>query len=409
VLALILWLATGWFAGKAQAQPPLKIGFSTSLTGPTAGGGKSALSALQIWREDVNSKGGILGRKVELIYYDDQNNPGLTPGIYAKLLDVDKVDLLIAPYGTVPTGPIVPFAKERHKLLMGDFSTTPNHTIQHDMWFSNTPWNSGTTLSENYFKVAKSIGVKTVAFLSVDQEFGQFVANGAKENARKYGMQTIYDQRYPANTVDFSSMMRVIRAAKPDAVFIASYPGDGAFVVRAINEIGVGPTVKMIGGGMSGQQYGTNMEALGSMLNGMVNFNTYVPEKTMDLPGTKEFLARYAQQAIKAGADPLGFYLAPFNYATGQMLEQAITATKSFDDKVLAKYLHTHEMKTIVGPIRYTQEGEWANPRVLTTQFRGIVDKNMEQFRQPGKQVILAPEQYKTGELAWPFEKAHGR
>jgi len=148
------------------------------------------------------------------------------------------------------------------------------------------------------------------------------------------------------------------------------------------------------------------MESLGSMLNGIVNYNTYVPEKTMDFPGVKDFLARYAKRATEAKVDALGYYLPPFNYAIGQMLEQAVTATKSLDHKVLADYLRNNEMKTIVGPIRFGKDGEWATPRVLMVQFRGIADKNVDQFRQPGKQVILEPRQLKTGELVQPFEKA---
>ena len=120
------------------------------------------------------------------------------------------------------------------------------------------------------------------------------------------------------------------------------------------------------------------------------------------VPGT------LAQQAPRKVRIRLCLYLAPLNYAIGQELQQAITATKSLNDKVLAKYMHTHEMKTIVGPIRYNQEGEWATPRVLFTQFRGIADKNLDQFRQPGKQVIVGPDQFKSGDLIWPFEKAHG-
>jgi len=126
----------------------------------------------------------------------------------------------------------------------------------------------------------------------------------------------------------------------------------------------------------------------------------------MEFPGVKEFLSRYAAKAAEAKVDPLGYYLPPFNYAIGQMLEQAITATKSLDQKKLANYLRTHEMKTIVGPIRFGKDGEWATPRVIMIQFRGIVDKNVDQFRQPGKQVILAPAAYKTGELVEPFDKA---
>jgi branched-chain amino acid transport system substrate-binding protein len=164
--------------------------------------------------------------------------------------------------------------------------------------------------------------------------------------------------------------------------------------------------VKLFGGGMVGLQFAPIMESLGSQLNGIVNYTSYAPEKSVDFPGLKDFLARYAVKAKAEKVDPLGFYLPPFNYALGQMLEQAITATKSLDDKVLAKYLRDNEHKTIVGPIKYQRNGEWANARVLMVQFTGIKDKDVEQFRQPGKQVILSPEKYKTGELRFPFEKA---
>ena len=86
----------------AQGKQPIRIGFSIAQTGPLSGAGKSGLLALQIWRDDVNARGGLLGRPVELVVYDDQGNPALTPGIYTKLIDVDKVDLLIAPYAHQP-------------------------------------------------------------------------------------------------------------------------------------------------------------------------------------------------------------------------------------------------------------------------------------------------------------------
>ena len=107
-------------------QGPVKIGMSMPQTGTLGAGGQAALLALRMWVEDVNEKGGLLGRKVELIAYDDQTNPANTPGIYTKLLDVDKVDLLIAPYGTVPTAPIMPLVKQRGLLLMGNFSFQVN-------------------------------------------------------------------------------------------------------------------------------------------------------------------------------------------------------------------------------------------------------------------------------------------
>src|SRR5262249_35751946 len=176
-------------------------------------------------------------------------------------------------------------------------------------------------------------------------------------------------------------------------------PSGSTAIIRAINEIGVGDSVKVFGGGMVGLQYASIMEALGSQLNGVVNYNSWAPEKTMDFAGIRDFLARYQERAKQANVDPLGFYLPPYNYAMGELLAQAITATKSLDHKVLAKYLREHEMKTVVGPIRFGPTGEWSKSRMIYVQFRGVADKDLEQFRGPGKQVIVAPEAFKTGEV----------
>jgi len=402
-LSVAAALALGISAATSFAQGPVKIGMSMPQTGSLGAGGKAALLALQIWVEDVNKKGGLLGRKVDFIVYDDQTNPALTPSIYTKLLDVDKVDLLIAPYGTVPTAPIMPLVKQRGLLLIGNFSFQVNRAVRHDMWFNNSPWNDARSWSKGFFEAGDKLGAKTVAFLAADQEFAQNLANGAKGIAKSKDLKTVYEQNYPPATVDFSSMIRAIRAAKPDIVYVMSYPNDSVAIIRAVNEIGVGPQVKLFGGGMVGLQFTPIMESLGSLLNGVVNYNSYVPG--MKYPGIEEFLKRYSERAVKEKVDPLGFYLPPFNYAIGQILEQAVTATKSLDHKTLAAWLHKNEVKTIVGPIRWDANGEWENPRVVMAQFRGVADKNVDQFRQPGKQVVLFPPEFKTGEVMGPFEK----
>jgi branched-chain amino acid transport system substrate-binding protein len=393
-------------SGLAAAQQPIKVGIGIAQTGTLGGGGKAALLALQMWVDDVNARGGLLGRKVQLIAYDDQSNPATTPGIYTKLLDVDKVDLLVAPYGTNPTAPIMPLVKQRDLLLMGNFSFDVNAQIKHDKWFNNAPWGSGAMAwGANFLQVGKGLGGTTVAFMAADAEFAQNLANGSRLIAKAMGLKTIFDQNYPPNTVDFSSMIRAVRSANPDILFIASYPSESAAIVRAVNEIGVGPSVKLIGGGMVGLQFAPIMESLGPLLNGFVNYNSFVPEKSLDNPGIRDFLAKYRTRAVAEKVDPLGFYLPPYNYAIGQMLEQAITATKSLDHKVLADYIRKNEMKTIVGNIRYDAVGEWAKPMVVMAQFRGVQGKDLEQFRQAGKQVIIAPAALKTGDVL-PYDKA---
>ncbi len=404
VLGILSLALAALHPAAAYAQQPVKIGIGISQTGTLGGGGKAALLGLQMWVEDVNKKGGLLGRKVELIAYDDQSNPATTPGIYTKLLDVDKVDLLVAPYGTVPTAPIMPLVKQRGLLLMGNFSFQVNHTVKHDMWFNNAPWGDATSWTEGFLEVGQKAGAKTIAFIAADQEFAQNLANGAKAVAKKSGLKTVYEQNYPPTTVDFSSMIRAVRNAKPDMVFICSYPNDSVALVRAINEIGVGPSVKLIGGGMVGLQFTPIMENLGSQLNGIVNYTSYAPG--MEYPGIDEFLKRYHAKAVEAKVDPLGFYLPPFNYAIGQILEQAVTATKSLDSKTLAKYLHSHEFKTIVGPISWGPDGERAKPSVPMVQFRDLKDKDVNQFLQKGKQVIVYPPQFRQGDAIVPYEKA---
>ncbi len=387
-------------------QPPIKIGMSMAQTGSLAGGGKASLLGIEIWRDDVNARGGLLGRKVELVVYDDKSSASETPALYSKLLDVDKVDLLFAPYGTVPTAPLMPLVKQRGLLLIGNFSFQVNSKVGHDMWFNNAPWGPPDSWATSFLDLGQKAGGKTIALLAADQEFAQNLAQTARDVAKKRNMPIVFDQAYPPNSVEFSSIIRALKAAKPDIVYVASYPPDSAGILRAVNEIGIGDNVKIFGGGMVGLQFGAVMANLGSLLNGVVNYNSWLPEQGMYYEGTKAFFETYAKRAVEAKVDPLGYYLAPFGYASGQLVEQAIKATGSLDQKAIAKYLHENEPKTIVGPIAFSADGERKETATLQAQFRGVVDKNVEQFRTSGKQVILFPEKFKSGDLISPFEAA---
>src|SRR5579864_1448879 len=228
-------------ASRARAdEPPIKIGMSMPQTGGLAAGGKASLLGIEIWRDDVNARGGLLGRKVELVVYDDKSSAAETPAIYAKLLDVDKVDLLFAPYATVPTAPIMPLVKQRGLLLMGNFSFQVNSKVHHDMWFNNAPWGPADSWATGFLTLGQKAGGKTVAILSADQEFAQNLALTARDVAKKRNLSIVFDQSYPPSTAEFSSIIRALKATKPDIVYVASYPPDSAGILRAVNEIGVG-------------------------------------------------------------------------------------------------------------------------------------------------------------------------
>ena len=298
----------------------------------------------------------------------------------------------------------MPMVKERGLLLMGNFSFQVNAKVQHDMWFNNAPWGDAKSWSTGFLEAGKNAGAKTIAIFAAEGEFQQNLANGARDLIKTTGWNVVYDQNYPGNNTDFSSIIRSVRASKAEAVFVACYPNESVAIMRSVNEIGLGPQVQIFGGGMVGLQFGPVMQGLGSLLNGVVNYNSYVPG--MKYAGIEDFLKRYTERALVAKVDQLGYYLAPYNYATGQMIEQAVNATKSLDHKKLADYLRKNEMKTIVGPISFDKNGERAKPALVQAQFRNIKDNDWDQFRSPGKQVVIWPAAEKQGDIITPFDKA---
>ena len=389
----------------AQSTAPIKIGFSMALSGGLAGGGKAALLAYQIWAEEVNAKGGILGRKVELVYYDDQTNPSSVPAIYTKLLDIDKVDLLLSGYGTVPTAAAMPIVIQRKKMILSLFALAANDEHKYNRYFQLQPNGPQAKyeLSKGFFDIAATLNPKpqTVAMVGADAEYSILALQGARENAQKAGIKIVYDRTYPPSQVDFAPIVRAIKATNPELLFIASYPPDSTGMITSIHEIGF--SARMVGGGLIGLQFAAIKQKLGPMLNNVLCYDLYVPEPTLKFPGIEDFLKRYRDRATAAGVDPIGIYIPPFAYSELQILAQAIEAVGSLDDIKLAEYIHKTTFTTIVGDIKFDDRGEWAEPRVLYIQYQSIVGNDVEQFKQPGKQVILYPPRFMSGELKGPF------
>jgi len=399
---------SGTWVGSAVAADPIKIGFGMALTGGLAGNGKAALLAMQIWAEDVNKKGGILGRQVELVYYDDQTKPATVPGIYTKLLDVDKVHFVVSGYGTNLIAPAMPIVMERKLVFPGLFGLANNEKTKYSGYFQIMPAgpNPAVDWTATFFEVAAKASPKpqTVALVGADAEYPHNALAGARENVKRLGFKTVYDNTYPPTTVDYTPIVRAIKATNPDIVFVASYPPDSAGIVLAAHEVGLQP--KIFGGGMVGLQFASLLGKLGSRLNGIVNYDFWVPEPTLKFPGIEEFLQKYQARAEKAGVDPLGYYLPPFAYAYVQVLGQAIEGTNSLDQQKVAEYIRGKEHDTIVGKVKFAPNGEWASSRVLQVQFQGIEGTDLAQFKKPGKRPVLYPERYKSGNLIYPYAKA---
>jgi branched-chain amino acid transport system substrate-binding protein len=407
-LAVATVVACAADGAAAQSGEPIKIGFSMAMTGGLAANGKSALLAQKIWEEDINAKGGLLGRPVKLIFYDDQSNPATVPGIYTKLLDVDKVDLLIGPYATAQIAPAMPIVIQRNKLFIGLLGLAVNTEFNYANYFAMIP--SGPDPKPSFTKgffdtaMAQTPKPQSVAIVAADQEFSRNASDGARENAKKAGLKIVYDKSYPPSTTDFAPIVRAIQATNPDLVVLCSYPPDSVGLVRSINEIGFKP--KMVGGAMVGPQATALKTQLGPALNGFVNYDFWLPVPKMMFPGVEALIKKYQARAPAEGVDLLGYYMAPWGYAQLQVLQQAIEATKSLEDKKLADFIRANSFKTVLGDVRFGKNGEWAESRVLQVQFHDVKGNDVEQFRTMGTQTLLTPEAYNSGSVIFPFEKA---
>jgi branched-chain amino acid transport system substrate-binding protein len=394
-------------AASAQSGNPIKIGYGISQTGGLAPLGKSALLGQQIWEENVNAKGGLLGRPVKFVYYDDQSNPATVPALYQKLLDLDKVDIVMGA-GTNLLAAAMPVVMQKKKVFIGLFGMAVNTDFNYPKYFSMIPLGPTpkTAMSKGFFEaaIAQNPKPQTVAIVAADAEFPINSSDGARENIKAAGLKIVYDKRYPPATTDFGPIVRAIQAANPDIVAIFSYPPDSVGLVRAVNEIGYKP--KMIGGGMVGLQATAIKTQLGPLLNGFVNYDFWLPIDKLNFPGVAEFMKRYQARAAATGVDVLGYYIAPWGYAQLQVLEQAVTATKSLDDDKLADYIRQSTFKTLVGDVTFGALGEWAESRVLQVQFQHIKGNDVGQFRDLSTQVVITPAQYKSGEMIYPYEKA---
>lgn len=407
-ILIALVCAVFWAISPARAvEPePIKIGFAEAQTGSLAAIGKSGILAMQIWAEQINAKGGLLGRQVKLIFYDNQSNPANIPGLYVKLLDVDHVDFILSSYATNMAVPGMPVAISHKKLYLSLFSLATNSQFHYSRSFSMiaTGPDAKIAFSKGFFELAMELDPKpqTVAILGSDTEFARNGTDGAKINALAAGLKIVYDGNYPPTTTDYTPIVRALKATKPDIVYIASYPADTTGILRAATEMGL--KARMLGGSLVGLATASMKTQLGPLLNDIVLGEQWVPAPKLQFPGVMDFLKIYQSRAVAEGVDPLGVFLPPFAYARMQVLEQAVNAIQSLDDEKLAEYMHAHPFKTVVGDIAFTKDGEWTENRLVWTQFQGIKGNDLDQFRKPETEIVLIPKEYRSGTLHTPYQ-----
>jgi branched-chain amino acid transport system substrate-binding protein len=401
-------LAASWLV-PAGAAEPIRIGCSMAMTGGVAGIGKQILIALEIWRDQLNKSGGLLGRPIELDCYDDQSSPANVPGIYTKLIDIDKVDLLIGPYATNMVAPVIPVIMQKNMMTVGILANAANHEFHYPRYFSMnaTGPDPERSYSTGFLAIAQEQDPRpqTIALVGADAEYGRNAIEGTRKNAADAGLKVVYDRYYPPTINDCAPIMRAVQATSPDIVFVAAYPPDTVCVVRAAAEVNL--ETKIFGGALVGLGITSVKLQLGPLMNGMINNTVFAPAKTLLSPEADALIAAYQERAAKEqGVDPLGYVFPPFGYAAGQTLAAAVNATQSLDPGKLAEYLHSHAVKTILRDLTFGPDGEWSESGRLFTQFRHVVPNQVDQFRSTEHEAIVWPAKYKTADFIYPYDKA---
>ncbi|MFE7976162.1 ABC transporter substrate-binding protein [Streptomyces shenzhenensis] len=220
------------------------------MTGPLADNSRSARLAHEIWREDINARGGLLGRPVEFVRYDDRGDASLVPGMYERLIDEDKVDLVIGGYGNNTLLPAMPLVMERQRFFVGLMGLGVNNALVYPKYFAMIPTgpDPNAALTEGFFELAAQQNPRptTAALVSADAEFSRNPVLGAKDNAEKYGIKVVHEVTYPLSTEDFKPVIDAVAETGSDLLFLCSYLDDSIGLVRTVRSHRYRP--KMVSG-----------------------------------------------------------------------------------------------------------------------------------------------------------------
>ncbi len=356
-------------AGRADAADPVRIGFSLPLTGVYAPAAPSQKNAYEMWRDEVNAKGGLdvagTKRPIEFIELDDQSDPNQAVKIYEKLITQDKVDLLLAPWGT-PHHFAVAAVLERHKFpMVGDTAAS----VQLRQLKPGYIWFPTSALPDEMGKqlplLLKQNGVKTVAITTVQHPFAledkKFIIEGLKAN----GIQVLVDSEYPLDIRDMTALLTTVKAANADAALSLSMPGDSVLYMRQAHELGLNPKVQFA---LVGPAAAFFTGIFGDQLNGLVTMGHWSPSQSK-WPEAKPFWDAY-EAKYKQAPDYLDTVL---SYEACQILQQAV-AKAGLDKEKLRKVISSDTFQTIDGPVKFEGVVNVATPTMFLQYQKGVYE-----------------------------------
>jgi branched-chain amino acid transport system substrate-binding protein len=390
VVATGLSLGTG---PRAEAQPPLRIGASLSQTGPYAAPGQNQLRGYRLCVKHTNEKGGVLGRKLELVVEDDQSQPAVAARIYEKLITQDRVDAILGPYAS-PVTEAVADVNEKYKMPMVATQGAATSTYRKGRKFVFMVPSAAEVYLEGVIDMAAKRGLKTVALIAEDTLFARAVAQGTVELARKKGLDVVFEAAYPKGSTDFAAILARVRTANPDVLAAATYFEDAVAITRQLKELDVNPRMFAVTVGGDLLKF---YEVLGRNAEFVYGAAQWEPELVMlragglipiarQYPGAREFVEAYKKEF--PGAD--FSYHSAGGYGGCQVLVEAIKRAGSLDGEKIRNAILRMDLNTVYGGFKVDPDGFQIAHKMVTFQW------------QDGKKVIVWPDELAPGKPRFP-------
>ena len=343
----------------AAAQTPIKIGASMSVTGTYAKPGSYQKEGYDVCIDELNAKGGLLGRKVELVIYDDQSQPATAVKLYEKLITEDKVDAIMGPYSSPVTEAAVNVTEKYKKVMVAPLAATTS-IFKKGRKYVFMVISPAEVYLEGLIDMAAKRGLKTIAVVNEDTLFSKAAASGAVELAKKKGLQVVYTEAYPKGSTDFSALLTKLKAANADVLAAATYFDDAVALTRQMKELNVNP--KMYGvtvGGDLPEFYDTLKQ------NAEYVYGATQWEPTLPYPGNQEWYETYKKEF---GHEPS--YHSAAGYAGCIIYAEAAKRANNLDADRVREQLLKLEMRTIFGDYKVEADGFQVAHKMVTFQWQ---------------------------------------
>ena len=388
VLALAAWSAT---PATAQSKDPIVIGGTLALTGVLSEGAADYKAVYDSWLEQVNKKGGLLGRPVKMVIYNDEASPTVAQQLYNRVLDQDHADLVLAPFSTFVGGAIVPIVLSHKKLLFNGGFVGINIFKNAKGSILGTYTYQEPDYTLGLFELIKTLPAdkrpKRAAIFTAQNPFPIVVRDGvdgkggALNFAKEAGIEVVVNEQYPPSTTDFTGLVQKAKAANADLVLALSLPNDAFQIGRTIQQQNYKPAMFCTCGSQA-----TTLSAwpkLGSAADNVIG--TTISWPNQNLPGLSELFEMFKAR----GHATLPSY-AIVGYAILQVLEQSVEGAKTLDQEKLKAYIYSHEFKTVAGNIKYQEDGTPVFSQILLQYIKG-------------KNEVIWPKQFQTSAPVIPM------